>query len=609
MNTLGNTLLSRDLRLEMWQVLLARLCDGETLYSSAQFRDAMLEIYEQVTGEVPTAPVEDDVGAMVDSVNREHPDKYLALSVQNGITKAFEEGVRRHNWDVAKIQENGIRVMRRFSQQEPVRDLFEGAKIDLSRFSMVRCVTRVIDQVALQQETPSRAAPEPAPAFRPDPAPVAPAAPVPAVEDPVDVDTQEAIASGEVDAEVARERAAEGERRRAVLEEQEYEKIPERLDAMVHNGVVTEEEAGQLHELRRIDGRVNSGEITEKKAAEIRNSLMNSNVREKLEGKVRESVADSVRYLQVFESMKKIDSKYHDALCFLIQHKNLVTAGDNTDIDQGAAIKALMEDVDLLDDLTDIMERKDQELRMISVRLHPYSGIMKRGIERMTNMTIEEVFVEDLVKVDVVEMSDRLASDDPQLRVRPAADMLCLINLIDHVTKRTRFRKELRLLRIARQVEQFYHSTSDMNEARHQAENFLSRRLRRMFPDMNSDEAAELQQRSNEMMDQIEQRIHEERRAKAEAEKATTAETDGGGTGDNLSEEDVRKGVQIGRVEMRVAGNMRRIPTRIMPDPDDPTRMVIVSRDPKTQELIPAVRRGAKRVVERNRDGYWAEVR
>jgi hypothetical protein len=46
-----------------------------------------------------------------------------------------------------------------------------------------------------------------------------------------------------------------------------------------------------------------------------------------------------------------------------------------------------------------------------------------------------------------------------------------------------------------------------------------------------------------------------------------------------------------------------------MPDPDDPTRMVIVSRDQETQELIPAVRRGAKRVVERNRDGYWAEVR
>jgi len=223
-----------------------------------------------------------------------------------------------------------------------------------------------------------------------------------------------------------------------------------------------------------------------------------------------------------------------------------------------------MEDVDLLDDVTNIMERKDQELRMISVRLHPYSGIMSRGTERISNMIIEEVFIEELLKVDIQEMSERLNSADPQVRIRPAANMRCLISLVDHVTKRTRFRKELRMLRIARQVEEFYQNTSDMKEARHQAENFLNRRLRRMFRDMNADETAELKQRSNQMMDQI---------------------------------------------EMRVAGSIRRIPTKMMPDPDDPQVMVIDMRDPATQELLPAMRRGVKRVVERNRDGYRAEVR
>ena len=58
---------------------------------------------------------------------------------------------------------------------------------------------------------------------------------------------------------------------------------------------------------------------------------------------------------------------------------------------------------------------------------------------------------------------------------------------------------------------------------------------------------------------------------------------------DNLLSRDLR-------IEMCVAGSTRRIPTKIM-------------RDPETQELVPAKRRGAKRVVERNRDGYWAEVR
>ena len=68
---------------------------------------------------------------------------------------------------------------------------------------------------------------------------------------------------------------------------------------------------------------------------------------------------------------------------------------------------------------------------------------------------------------------------------------------------------------------------------------------------------------------------------------------------DNLLSRDLR-------IEMCVAGSTRRIATKIMPDP---AIMVIVTRDPETQELVPAKRRGAKRVVERNRDGYWAEVR
>lgn len=617
-NATEKTVLSKELRTEMWLALATRLRDGEALYSNAQFRATLLDIYQQITGQPAPDMVADEVGDMVETVNRDHPETYLAQAVQNGIAKAFEEGVRRHNWDLTKIQENGARALKRFSQQESVRDLLQDAQIDPSQLSMVGCLQRVINQVAPQQEAPAEAAPRQAPAFRPDLAAQAAAetsAETSADSANVDADTEAAIASGDVDADVARERAQAGEKRRVVLETQEFEKVPERLDALVQQGVVTEEEAGQLRELQKVDARVKSGEITESEATEIRNSLMNASVRDKIERKVREAVSDSVKYLQVFESMKKIDPSYHDALAFLIQHKNLVVAADGADIDLSAAIKGLMEDVELLDDVTNIMERKDQEIRMISVRLHPYSGIMNRGIERIGNMPIEESFVEDLAKLEVDEMSDRLGSGDPATRVRPAADIRCVISLVDHVTKRTRFRKELRLLRIARQLEEFYHNTSDMKEARHQAEGFLNRRLRRLFPDMNANEAAELKQRSTEMMDQIEQRIHDERTAEVEAKRAKTeaaapaARAEGGDDEIELSADEIQKGVQIGRVEMRVAGSTRRIPTKMMPDPDDPQIMVIVSRDPDTQELVPAKRRGAKRVIERNRDGYWAEVR
>lgn len=123
MTTSAKTLLSRELRTEMWLALSARLGEGEALYSNEQFRVALLECYEQITGQTAPAVVEEEVTAMVETVNREHPETYLAHVVQNGIAKAFEEGVRRQNWDLARIQPQSASTLRRLSQQDAVRDL------------------------------------------------------------------------------------------------------------------------------------------------------------------------------------------------------------------------------------------------------------------------------------------------------------------------------------------------------------------------------------------------------------------------------------------------------------------------------------------------------
>ena len=119
-----------------------------------------------------------------------------------------------------------------------------------------------------------------------------------------------------------------------------------------------------------------------------------------------------------------------------------------------------MDDATLLEGLIDVMERKDHELRMVSVRLPPYNTVAGRGMERIKNLTIEEDFVSDLRMSTLDDISDRLNSSDAVVRVRPAADTVCLISLIDHATKRTWFRKELRMLRIAHSLEEFFRSTT-----------------------------------------------------------------------------------------------------------------------------------------------------
>lgn len=234
----------------------------------------------------------------------------------------------------------------------------------------------------------------------------------------------------------------------------------------------------------------------------------------------------------------------------------------------------------------------------------------------MPAASAETEFIEDLRTLSGDDLSARLNSPVRQVRVRPAADIRCLISLVDHVHKPTHFRKEIRLLRLTQTLEEFFSSTTDLRQARNQAENFLNRRLRRLFPDLSPSETSEIKQRGAEMIDEIEQRVLDERRAAVEAKRQKaegSAEKKAGtpqGNDDDLelTEDERRKGVQIGRVEMRVAGSQRRIPNKIMPDPDDEELFVIAQRDPDSGELIPQMRRGAKRFVERGKDGIWRLV-
>ena len=57
---------------------------------------------------------------------------------------------------------------------------------------------------------------------------------------------------------------------------------------------------------------------------------------------------------------------------------------------------------------------------------------------------------------------------------------------------------------------------------------------------------------------------------------------------------------------MRVAGQMRRVPRKIMLNPDDEDEFVLAQRNRDTGELEPVLRRGAPRVIERGTDGYWS---
>lgn len=609
---------------------------GEALISNQHFEAVIARDYREFVEEEPSATVLKQIRRMVAAVNSAHPETFLAQGMQNGVKKAFEKGARKLHWDVAKIQAKGNNTLRRFKRREEVADLFEEVNLRPDKIDLLHCIVGTIRELEGVKGEKDQAHANSggeveawdAAGFPEDVSGMSLEESTFAAEagggrekagqesKEVLAELEEAVIEGEVEREEIVERTRQQEVRRYKIEVEEYERVPKNLPGLVESGAISADEAEKVKELHKVEMRLSRGEIDKKEASRIRNSILDTKVRDELDRKVREVVDQSVRYLQAFESMQNISPEYDGALTFLIQHKEMVVAEKDSGVDPTGVLRELMEDEPLLDKVIAIMERQDQELRMLSVRLPPYNAIMKRGLEKIGNMTIDESFVGDLRALSQEDMSERLNSPKAEVRVRPAGDMRCLISLIDHLTKPTRFRKEIRLLRVTQQLEEFFRSTSDLKEARHQAESFLERRLRRLFPDISTEETSEIRQRGAQRINEIEQKIRYERREEIEEKRLQGQQqqqesgVDSGGEEEELelTEEEQKKGVTIGRVEMRVAGTQRRIPNKIMPDPDDESRFVIAHRNADTGEVSPQMRRGAKRYVERGKDGFWQLV-
>ncbi|MFA6111864.1 MAG: hypothetical protein WDA75_24140 [Candidatus Latescibacterota bacterium] len=582
----------------LWAGVRRRLELGQPLITVPQYLKAMEDEYRLLTGRDPAPRVRRALQDMIETVNSRHPDTYVARGVQNGVKRAFGKGVLELRWDVGKVQSHGTRSIARFGRQDRVRDLLEEVNVSPGQIDVLNCLQHSL--VVLQ------AAAGPAPALRvvlsPPPPPPKPAAPPPMA----DPEVAAAVELGEIEADQARERLQQQEERHAALQQTELQKVPQRLPSLVAQGTLSEAEADDLRELNQVDQRLRRGEIDQTEADRVRNTILHGEARDALERKVREVVDQVVRYLQVFESMQKMNPVADDALAFLIRHQEVVVTENPSGPDLMELVEELNGAKELMQQLLEVMDRRDHEIRMMSVRLPPYNYVVKRGVEKIPRMTIGLDFLDLLRHQTVAQFSDLLHSTDPQVRVRPAADMRCLVSLIDHATKRTRFRKELRMLKISQCIEEFYRETTNIEEARRQAENFLQRRLRRLFKDMPGDELNEIRRRGGELIQMIEQKISDERYAAIEAQQE--GQPQGKAEEDNqmgLTDEERLRGILVGRVETRVAGSTRRVPYMIMPDPDDETHYLIAHRDQGTGAVMPHLRQGEKRHVVRGVDGYW----
>jgi hypothetical protein len=613
-------LLPAELHTQMWSRVLVRLRQGEPLLTTGQFEQALVVAYQQLVDDEPLpASARRQLRELVHQLHSEYPETYLAQGMQNAVRQAFATGIDRLAWSHEEIERNGWQVIRRFLRSDRMRDLLTDIQLDPRAIDAANMIRHVLESRRLDQ--PSAAATTAAASVPP--------ATVPA-EEWTEVEEDRPVRSAAVaakpqlhlamslaakeagiDEQVAAERIQEQEELRVVLAQKEMAHVADSLSVFVADGLLDATQAEQMSALLAIDAGEGEGEIDATEAESQRSAILTVDRRRDLQARVRTAVDSTVGYIQVFESLKKISKTYDSLLKLLVQHKKAVV--DDNAGDRNTLLGTLSKSPELLKLATGMMDRTDAEVRLLAVRLPPYNQLVPYKLKPIANLTVDKAFISDLRSCSADELSARFRDADPLVRAKPAADILTLIHLLDHVTEPTPFRMKLRMLLVNQvlldvrpRLEELF-ATGDPAESRRKAERVLRQRLDRHISGASREEKAAAQRRWQAVLLALEQKVVADAHAGAAAvEEALKTESVKPVTHDeSLTEEERHLGVQLTRVEIRVAGQGKKIPTKIMPDPEDPSRQLVVRRDPETGELGPQMRRGKKHYVEQGRDGVW----
>ena len=585
--------LPADTRDQLFALTVDRLGTGATLITDAPFQGAMEEGFQALTGGPATPEVKGSIGKLIQEVNTKNPELLRIPGLENFITKGFLGLARKMKWGVLEVNERGNGAIRDFMRQDTLKNLLTQFEITPNQINIRRCFNRVNNVVAGKEDPQQKraavrlaqvkaAAQERANRVRAGQK-GAPTRRVYSLE-----------ALSEPDAQEVEARESSENQKQDELRKIQMANLLENLMAYVHQGKISAEDAQRLAKLHKVDAAVQSGKVTEEKASKVRNSIMEGHPRDALDKKVKEAVDYVVLYTQFFAGLQRIDPKYDDGLRFLVEYKDLIN-DDKADREAfSPAVKALIEDIDCLHHLIEVMDRQDAEVRMIAAGLPPYSNVMRRGQDRIDAMVVEKQFVDDLRNLTEDDLAERLNDPDKKVQLHTAASMMCMNSLINRMIKATPFRKEMRILKINLIVEEFFRGTDDVEEARRQAEDFLKNRLKSLYPDLSLEESADINNLGAEIIQAAEEKVTAEKAEAKKAKETTTTGDVGDAKPGELSDDELKKGIMIGRVSRRVAGGQRIFRQKVMPDPDEEGKFVLVQKDPDSGEMIPVIRRGHK---------------
>jgi len=480
------------LKLELWKRIDRSLTRGEILITNEQFMRAMVRDFRKV---LQIKPDRYAIEEMVQMVNETKPETYFTMGIKNAITKFFRDTEERAQGEAGAQEEIHARIKEMI--REGHTDLFLesiGVDVDNAAISprLESAIVRIIEGKKLKA-APRRDRSGPR-RRRPSPEMVS----VRSAAEEVVNDGHERPAVAPPPTEEEQQQYLNKEKRRVeVTANAELERAPRYLDAYVQQDMLTEMEAVDLRTFYGIDERLAEGEIDEAEVNRLRNEL-SKGVRDKLQQRLRAAVDHFVHYLNVFEALGRLPQERDGALEFLIDFADLA-ATEEMDVGLADVTKVLEEDDELVDNLGTLMERKDQGIRMLVANMPPFRHVFGPG-EKIGKWVIEASFVSDIRSLSTAEVSERLNADEPATRVRAAADIKCMVALLNLLMRPTALHAEIRRLRIHLRIRRTFEGGADERDGRNKVLQFLRRRLPNLYPDLTREERAGIEEWSNRLM-------------------------------------------------------------------------------------------------------------
>ena len=124
-------------------------------------------------------------------------------------------------------------------------------------------------------------------------------------------------------------------------------------------------------------------------------------------------------------------------------------------------------------------------MRMLGAGMPPCRHLYTHG-SKIGSWTIREEFVEELRSLEREQVSERLNSEDDQVRLKTAADIKCMVALLAMLMAPSAFHNEVVRLRVLLRIRLLFEGAASEREGRSRVQQFLRRRLPSLYPNLPS---------------------------------------------------------------------------------------------------------------------------